>query len=64
MADKKEEGMCCGGMCKMCGLVMSLLMIVAGGLLYMGNTMYAGVVLVLLGLGKLVHKLGMCPMCK
>ena len=63
MADKKDDGMC-GGMCKTCGVVMSLIMIAGGALLYMGNTMYAGALLIVFGLGKLVHKMGFCPMCK
>ena len=60
------SGTCgCGGcMCSMCGGVISVLFLAAGALLYMGNAMYAGVVLVLIGLGKLVHVAGMCPSCK
>lgn len=57
----------------MCGSVMGLLNLVAGASLLaagMGSLamptalMASGACLLLFGLGKLVHKMGMCPMCK
>ena len=68
----EKEGKC-GPCCGTCGIVMGVLVLVAGAALLMfalgsleGMTahMVAGGAFVLLGIGKIVHKMGMCPMCK
>lgn len=55
----------------MCKTIMSLLFLLAGLVLAMGNPVagmppmqLAGVLFVLVGLGKLIHCMGMCSMCK
>ena len=57
----------------MCGMVMGLLKLVAGASLLAAGMgmlavptalMVAGALMVLCAIGKLVHKMGMCPMCK
>ena len=73
------EGCCGGGMCGMCGIIGSVLMLLGAGALVLyglnsepgatdsipGDMMIlvAGVMLVLLAVGKLVHALKLCPMC-
>ncbi len=42
----------------------ALLMFALGSLEGMTAHMVAGGAFVLLGIGKIVHKMGMCPMCK
>ena len=58
-------------MCGTCGAVISVLILAAGGVLYgnvaaagLTSVQLAGVLFVLVGLGKLVHAGGMCSMCK
>jgi hypothetical protein len=68
-----ESGMCSGCMCKTCGVVSGVLVIVAGAALLgfgLGNLtgmqahIVAGGALGLYGVGLFVHAFGLCPMCK
>lgn len=75
MEKKMDKGMCegCCGMCKTCGSISGLLVLVAGACMLLsalgslpGSTagMVAGAALGLYGISLVVHSLGMCPMCK
>ena len=78
MMKKEEENGMCGGMCmcKTCGAITGLLVLVAGAVMLLaglgvaplaGSALaweVAGAALVLVGLSVIVHSLKMCPMCK
>ncbi len=75
--EKMEKGMCEGTcMCKTCGVITGLLVLVAGVVMLLAGLGVAplagsalsweisGAALALVGLSLIVHTLKMCPMCK